>query len=141
MTFMEPVRVDGLRDLQRQLKAAENASPTMLRLALNDVSQIVVNVARPRIPTLTGTARSTLRAASTATSARVSVGGTKAPYYPWLDFGGAVGRHKSIRRPFIRSGRYIYPAYSQEHTNIMRLLEKRVSQVITNAGLDVSHGS
>ena len=137
MTFMDPIRVDGLTNLQKQLKAAENASPTMLRLALNDVSQVIVNVAKPRVPVRTGAAAGSLRAASTATKARVSAGGTRAPYYPWLDFGGAVGPNKSVRRPFIRGGRYIYEAYSQEHKNILRLLEKRMAQVVTDAGLDV----
>lgn len=138
MTFMEPIQVENLRGLQKQLKAAENATPGMLRIALNDVSQVIVNVARPRVPSRSGAARSTLKAASTATAARVAAGGTKAPYFPWLDFGGAVGINKSVRRPFIRGGRYIYVAYSQEHKNIMRLLEKRVTDVIETAGLDVT---
>lgn len=138
MTFMDPIRVDGLAQLRKSLKDSETGSPTMVRLALNDAAQIVVSVAKPRIPRDSGTAAGTLKAASTATKSQIKVGGTKAPYYPWLDFGGSTGKHKSVHRPFLRSGRYIYPAYSQERLNIMKLLEKRLTQVVTDAGLEVT---
>lgn len=135
--LMAPIKINGLKELSRQLKAAPGEAEKMIKPALNEAAQIIVNVARPKIPTLTGAARSSLSVKSTARESRVQAGGTKAPYYPWLDYGGKIGRNGSISRPFDKGGRYIYPAYAQEHANIMRLLEQRIAEAVAAAGLDV----
>lgn len=138
MALMDPIRVDGLNQFRKALKDAESATPAMLRLVLNDAAQIVVNVAKPRIPRRTGKAAATLKAASTGTKAQVKVGGNRAPYYPWLDFGGSVGRDDSVKRPIIKGGRYVYPAVDQEYDNIVRRLEKGLADLARDAGMDVS---
>jgi hypothetical protein len=55
-----------------------------------------------------------------------------------LDYGGKTGRNKSINRPFIRGGRYIYPAYEAEYPNIMRLLDKRLRDLAATKGIEVT---
>jgi hypothetical protein len=78
-----------------------------------------------------------LQAKSTRTSARVSVGGKKAPYYPWLDFGGKTGRKKSVIRPFYKEGRYLYPTLRKINPEIQAALAGALEQVARDAGLDV----
>lgn len=136
--LFEPIRVDGLNQLRKSLKDAGEGAEKELRPALNDAAQIVVNVAQRRVPSITGTARKSIGVASTGNKVRVKAGGTKAPYFPWLDYGGRTGKHGSVVRPFDKGGRYLYPAYGQERANIMRVLEKRITGIIEAKGLGVS---
>lgn len=148
--LVQPIRIAGLRDMQKALKDLDGESQKELRLALNEAANVVVNVARRRVPVVTGAARASIRASSGQRSASVSAGGRKAPYFPWLDYGGTVGRGRSgkagtvgakegnVKRPFIKSGRYIYPAYSAQHDNVMRLLDKRIRSLVESKGLHVT---
>lgn len=134
MTFTQ-IKLVGLRELTKQVKELDAEAAKQLKGALDDAAQIVVNVARPNVPSVTGVARASIVVKSTARESRVRVGGPKAPYYPWLDFGGAVGRGKSVRRPYIKGGRYLFPAYERQRANIMRALQKRITAVAANVGL------
>jgi hypothetical protein len=90
------------------------------------------------IPKRSGRAAASLKPRSTQTSVRVAAGGTKAPYYPWLDFGGRVGPRKSVRRPFIGDGRYIYPALSEKHDEFLEAMQRALIESAESAGLVVS---
>jgi hypothetical protein len=130
------IEVGGLAQLSRALKAVDSGAPKQLRLGLNDAANLLVDRTKPKIPSLTGAARRSLVARSTRTSARVAVGGKKAPYFPWLDFGGR-GRKagRPAQRPFIREGRYVYPTLREIRPQIEQLLQDSISTVIRNAGL------
>ncbi len=131
------VEVVGLSQLNRALRQIDNEAPKTLRVALNTVAAEVADAIRPKVPTVSGAARSSLRVGSTRTSARIRAGGAKAPYWPWLDFGGQ-GRIKGrpAARPFIPEGRYVYPTLAAERPRIMKSLERALSGVVTAAGLD-----
>jgi hypothetical protein len=150
------VEVGGLAQLSKGLRGIDADGPKELRLALNSAAQLLVDTAKPKVPSVTGAARRSMVARSTRTSARVSVGGRRAPYYPWLDFGGTVGRGRkaavavgrgrrrtasqqasagSVRRQFIREGRYIYPTLRQIRPRIEAQLQESITAVIRNAGL------
>lgn len=130
------IEVGGLAQLSRALKAVDNDAPKQLRLGLNDSANLLVDRTRPKIPEKTGAARRSLVARSTRTAARVAVGGKRASYFPWLDFGGA-GRIKGrpAQRPFITEGRYVYPTLRQIRPEIEQLLQDSITTVIRNAGL------
>lgn len=134
------VRIEGLRELQRGLKSLDRDLPKALRLAFNDAADIIVDDAKPRVPRLTGRAAGTVKARSTQTAARVTAGGSRAPYYPWLDFGGRVGRRRSVRRPFLKDGRYIYNAYFRRRDSgeFQDALQDALVQVARRAGLGVT---
>lgn len=146
---MEPLRVEGLNDLAKRLKGLDPEFHKALRPALNDAAEIVVKIARPLVPVRTGKGRKSIKVSSTSKEARVAEGGTSAPYMPWLDYGGTVGRGRvgksgnagfvagSTKRPFIKEGRYVYPAYRSQRHNIVRLLDKRLNAVVEAAGLKV----
>ena len=74
---------------------------------------------------------------------RVSAGGSRAPYYPWLDFGGQIGarsgkaRGNRGRRPFIKDGRYLYASYFANREQFVEVLRKSLVKVATDAGIGV----
>jgi hypothetical protein len=136
--LFHPIQVDGLNQLRKSLKAGGEGAEKEIRPALNEAAGIVVRVAQGRMPSLTGAARRSVRVSSTSNKVRVTAGGSRAPYYPWLDYGGRTGRGGSIVRPFDKGGRYLYPAYGAQRKNIMALLEKRIVAVIERNGLDVT---
>ncbi|MBB3099305.1 hypothetical protein FHR83_007011 [Actinoplanes campanulatus] len=131
------IAVTGLAQLNRGLRAIDSEAPKQLRLALNEAAELLVTKTRPKIPAVTGAARSSLKARSTRTSARVAVGGKKAPYFPWLDFGGQ-GRVKGRPAPraFINEGRYVYPTLAEIRPEIEQVLQDSISAVISGAGLE-----
>lgn len=135
-TFVAPVRIEGLAELRKSLKSLDADQAKGLRLDLNEAAGIVVRVARPRVPTRTGAAAGSIKVSSTQGQARVAAGGNKAPYYPWLDYGGRTGRKKANVRRFERHGRYLYPAYWSQAENITRLLSKKLAERIRGAGLE-----
>lgn len=138
VTVPEPIKITGLQEFQRALKAMDGESQKKLRLVLNEAAAVVVGGAARRVPVRTGAARASLRAQSSQREAKVIGGSKKAPYYGWLDFGGRIGRDKSQRRPFIAAGRYMYPAFSANRESIHKALERRLQELVREAGLEVS---
>ncbi|MEU7817058.1 hypothetical protein [Pseudonocardia sp. NPDC049154] len=135
-----PIRVEGLREFNRNLRRMDKDLPKGLRLAGNEAAKIVVDEAKPRVPIGPGRgghAASSIKAASTRTAARVSAGGKRFPYYPWLDFGGRVGPNKSVRRPFLKKGRYIWAAFDDRRDDVEQVLNTELVNVARSAGIGV----
>jgi hypothetical protein len=139
MATTDPIKVEGLAEFSRNLKKLDNDLPKALRVALNDAADVVVGYARPRVPRgKTGRARGSLKTKSTRTKVRVSGGGRRAPYYPWLDFGGKVGRNQSVSRPFLKQGRYLYKGYFVKRAEFTTALNKALINVAERAGVEVT---
>lgn len=137
----ELIRIEGLRELNRGLRKLSAEAPKQLRIAGNAAAAIVVDEARPRVPVGPGHgghARASLKAASTRTAARVSAGGNRYPYYPWLDFGGAAGRNKAVKRPFLKKGRYIWASFADRRDEVQAELRDGLTAAVRSAGLEVS---
>jgi hypothetical protein len=133
------IKVEGLAQLQKALRRIDSEAPKGLRLVANQAADLLIDKTRPLIPSVTGAARSSLRAQSTRTSAKVAVGGRKAGYYPWLDFGGEGRvRGRPAHREFIKEGRYLYPTLARESGAIEKILQTGIVLVAQNAGLDVT---
>lgn len=128
----DAIKVEGLAEFTRNLKKLDTDLPKALRVAFNACADIVVQDARGGMPTKSGRAKASLKAKSTQTATRISLGGNRAPYAPWLDFGGRVGRNKSIRRPFLKEGRYLYNAYFRHRDS------GRIQDELTTALLEVA---
>lgn len=131
------VRIDGLSDFVRRLRKMDRDAARGLRVAMNQAAQIVVDEAVRHVPRRTGRAAASIRAQSTMTASRVKAGGARVPYYPWLDFGGKVGRDNTASRPFFKKGRYIYPAYDHTRPQFERVLQRAILDVARTAGVDV----
>jgi len=135
---IEQVSIRGLRDFQAALKQMDDGAQKQLRVVLNKASELVLSGARKRVPTKTGAAVASLKAASSQREASIRAGSRKAPYYPWLDFGGRVGIGKSVKRPFLAKGRYIYREYDAVRPRVLGLLEAELAALAKNAGLTVT---
>lgn len=135
----DAIRVDGLRQFQKALRDMDADLPKQIRLILNEAAQEVIDYAKPKVPRRTGRAVASIKARSSQREVRIAVGGTKAPYYPWLDFGGE-GRRKGrpAERPFIRGGRYLYPGLDARRTEVTEIMAKGMTLLASSAGLDVS---
>ncbi len=134
----DKIQVTGLREFQRALKSMDTGLPKMLRLVLNDATGVVIDWARPRIPTKTGRARASLKARSSQRAARVAIGGNRAAWVPWLDFGGE-GRVKGrpAARPFIKDGRYVYQGLKVKRNEVTEIMSAGLTQLAREAGLEV----
>jgi len=123
------IQVEGLRQFQRGLKTFDAELPKALRKLLNTVADDVIALARPSVPRRSGRAAASLKASSTQTAVRIKGGGARAPYYPWLEFGGAVGRKDSIKRKRERGGRYLYPAVARERPRLEAMLVDKLDEM------------
>lgn len=137
MSGRERVAVEGLAQFRKGLRALDRDLPKALRVAQNDAASFLIGKARPLIPRRSGTAADSLKARSSQTSVRVAIGGRKAPYMPWLDFGGRVGPNKSVTRPFLKEGRYLYPTLKSNREQFQDILQDALTDVARTAGLDV----
>lgn len=136
----DAIRVDGLAEFNRNLKKLDSDLPKALRLALNEAADVVVNDARPQVPRRTGRAQASIRAKSTRTAVRVAEGSARARYMPWLDYGGEGRRRgRPSARPFVKTGRYLYPAYyrARDSGRIQGVLSKALLDVARAAGVEV----
>lgn len=120
------VVVTGLRDLNKGLKELDSEAADAMRKAMKDIAEGVASDVRARVPRRSGKAAASYRPRGGVKGASIAFGGAKAPYAPWLDFGGAVGRRKSIRRPVVKGGRYLYPAIDDNMSD----LEDKVADAI-----------
>lgn len=136
----EAIRVTGLAEFSRALRRIDANAPKELRLVGNSAANIVAGHARPRVARKTGRAQRSIKASSTRTLSRVKGGGPKQPYYPWLEFGGRVGRKRAVVRKFIKSGRYIYPSYAAKRALIQAQLTISLTRLAERQGLTVDRG-
>lgn len=135
---IQPIKIVGLKEFNRSLRKLDKDLPKSLRLALNEAGEIVVQWVKPKVPVDSGAAADSVKTRSTRTSARVTGGTTKVPYFAWLDYGGRVGRNRSVKREFKAEGRYIYPGYYANVEKIEAKLREALLDVARNAGLEVT---
>lgn len=133
----DAIRIDGLAQFNRNLRKLDGDLPKLLRVSLNDATGVIIGYAKPRIPKRSGRAAGTLRARSTRTKARVSAGGRRAPYYPWLDFGGKGPNNRPAKRPFYVDGRYLYQALIIKRDEFHAALTRSLVGVAEQAGIEV----
>lgn len=139
MTMADKIQITGLREFQAALKAMDRNLPKQLRLALNEAGQVVIDYAVPHMPSRTGRARRSVKARSTQRTSRVAIGGARAAWVPWLDFGGE-GRRKGrpAARPFIREGRYLYVGLRVKRDEVTRIMSEALTRLAKDAGLEVT---
>lgn len=133
----ETIKIDGLDQFVRNLKKLDADLPKALRVGFNDAAQIIVDYAKPKVPRKSGRAAGSIRAQSTRSAVRVSEGGKRAPYMPWLDFGGRVGRKGSAHRPFLKEGRFLYAGLHSKRDQIFAAVETALLDAARAAGVEV----
>lgn len=138
MASKDPIQIEGLTKFVKDLKKIDRELPKAVRLAGNEAAQLIVEWAKPKVPKRSGKAAGSIKAASTQKGGRVKAGGNKAPYYAWLDFGGRVGRNKSVARQFYSDGRYLYPALHAQRDEIEEIYRNALIKIVEGAGIEVT---
>jgi hypothetical protein len=155
----DAIKIAGLKELQGALKRIDGESQKMLRVVFNDAVEIVAADARRGVPTRSGKARASVKAQSGQREARVIGGSKKVPYYPWLDFGGTVGKGRTgrggvasaagrsdagtagmVKRKFIADGRYLYPAYRRNRDEVFQAMIDGLKQLLARVGWTTTDG-
>lgn len=129
------IRVDGLAEFQRAVRYADRAYAVELRKGLNESAEIVAKAAAPRVASLTGRLRASLKPRSTQREGRVVMGSNTVPYAGWWEFGGAVGINKSVVRDRVPQGRALYPAFVEQRAQVERVAERVLNRTADRAGL------
>lgn len=135
------VKVTGIVELQKALREIDKELPKELAAGLAEAADIVARAARQKMPVKTGRAVASVKVRKQQRGAALAYGGSKAPYAPWLDFGGSVGRHKSIHRPVITGGRYIYPALKEHDVEVRAKVDEVLERMAKKAGFDTDGSS
>ena len=136
---IEPIKIEGLKEFRKGLKEVQKELTRGLRLVFNEAVQLIVDEVRPKVPHDSGDAAASVRAQSSQTKAKIVAGGRKAPYYPWLDFGGRVGKTNKIKRAFIKDGRYIYATYFllKADGTFEEMMSTKLGELANSAGIDI----
>lgn len=131
------IEVTGLREFQRALKQMDIGLPKRIRLVLNEAGQIIVDYDKAHMPRVSGRAVGSVKLRSTQRLAQLAIGGSKAAYAPWLDFGGE-GRVKGRpgKRPFIKEGRYTYVGLRVHRQEITDIMTAGLTALAAEAGLE-----
>jgi hypothetical protein len=138
------LEVHGLIEFQNALKQVEGGLDREVRKALKAVAMGVVRRARSKMANPGGNAAMSIKAKATDKFVNITAGGTRAEYFPWLDFGGTTGRGHgpggggSIVRPWAPGGRYIYPAVAESSDEIGEQVTDVILDAAKRAGLDVA---
>lgn len=133
------LRVQGLNEFQRVLRSVDRELAKELRRGLNDVAEVVAGEARRRVPVSDdpqkkgksrGHLRDTIKARSTQRQGRVQMGtAARTAYAGWIEFGGNKKNKggKPSARPFVRQGRYLYPAYLAKRSTVVARAEEVIA--------------
>lgn len=122
----------GFADWQQALGRFSASADDRIAKMMAMAAETVADDAQRLVPRgATGAAKASLRAMGAA----VTIGGSRAPYGPWLEFGGNVGRHESVHRPFVPGGRYIWPTWMKNRTDLLTAWEKAMGDLAGEAGL------
>jgi hypothetical protein len=144
------IEVRGLREFERAIRAVDGRLAAELRSALRAIAEQVAADARSRVTADVGAgpAAASITPRAGARGASIAAGGRAAPYLPWLDFGGSVGRgHRpgvawsgAVKREWrgrpVGEGRYLYPAIRANRDAISRLVDEAVERVAEDAGFE-----
>jgi hypothetical protein len=145
------VRIVGLAEVNRALRqVADKVGGDGLKAALLGIAGKVATSARGKVPAGgSGKAAGSIQPHSTSRGASISFGGQAAPYMPWLDFGGSVGRgHVSgqawsgaIKRDWmgrpVGEGRYVYPAISGAREETVQAVLNAIVEAALAADFEV----
>jgi hypothetical protein len=126
-------KVVGLAELGRAFRKLDAELPVEANRRLAGIAGIVASIVRGMLPHRLGVAADSVQASDEG----LTLGGPSAPYYPWLDYGGNVGRKRSVHRPYVSGGRYLYPTLKAQAGETARALEDAAADVARKAGFEV----
>lgn len=128
--MIQGVELVGMKEFIAKVRAAEPNLATQLRLGLKRVATLVSDTAKPSVPRRSGRLAQSVRPQATAKTAAVSMGSNAVPYAGFIEFGGRVGRNKSVVRPLVKEGRYLRPAYERRAGDVAVETEQILERVV-----------
>lgn len=135
----DKITTAGIKEFQKALRELDADLPKTLRLIFNEAGELIVDYAQSHMPSKTGRARASVKARSTQRAGQISIGGNRAAYVPWLDFGGEGRRRgRPAARPFIKQGRYVYVGLRVHSEDITALMARGLTDLARAAGLEVT---
>lgn len=127
------VEIRGLRELDVAFGQMTRDLPGEMSKDFLAVTQKVAGIASGKVPRRSGRAAGSFRTKTTKGGATIEAGGG-IDYYPWLDFGGAVGRNKSVVRPWVAKGRYLFPTMTDHELDLIKAADDAVERSAKSAG-------
>lgn len=131
------IEIRGIRELSAGFHQLEGNIPRAMKTRMRSEGQRIADRAAGGLPHVTGRAAGSIKPVASAQGVGISFGGASAPYEPWLDFGGSVGRGGATKLPFVQGGRYVYPAISAEGAGLEKAGEDAVADAAKGAGFEV----
>ena len=145
----------SISGLIKAMERADGDIPDMLSRKLLPIARNIAELARKDVPRKetkdhpAGTGAASIIGDAGKRGASIKFGGSSAPYEPWLDFGGSVGRgHKhghtgsakthnykkwqgggAVFREMVKGGRYVYPTIMKEQRHTLDQVEAAVAEV------------
>lgn len=135
------LRVEGLDEVIAAMDEAGGNLGDVVHDVEMELADRIVDGARGSVRSKSGAARGSIRSASKGPErVEISGGGSRAPYFGWLDFGGGVGVNDSVQRPYRRRGRYVWLEYFDldDGGDVEQLMDDELVDVVERAGLDVA---
>lgn len=135
------IAVIGLDQVRRQIKQIDPALAREFKTVFDESAEPVVLTARARVPKRSHRLEQSIRARATMREGRVRMGTPKrVAYAGWIEFGGVRRGPGSRRaeRPFVRGGRYMFPAFYESRQNqelIFEAMNRGMDRVTRRAGL------
>jgi hypothetical protein len=114
--------VEGGARLRATLKDVENGLKDLAALH-QEVADIAASRARIRVPVLTGTLQSTIRASGTKNMAVIRAGYAKVPYAGVHEWGWP--KHNIVEHPYLRAGAH------ETEPQWRKLYDKRVDELLS----------
>lgn len=131
------VTVTGLRDLSKAFKALDTDAVDAMKAALKAIAEGVAADVRSRVPRRSGRMAGSYVPRGSVKGASIAFAGTRAPYAPWIEFGGSVGKARSVRRPVVKGGRYLYPAIDDNMADVEQKVADAISDLTSKYGFRV----
>jgi hypothetical protein len=126
----DTIRIEGLRELSRALKAVQAGTQKEIAQVFKSAAEKVATTARSRINSRSGKLADSIRPYGTQRAAGVRMGKQSVPYAGPYEFGGYPAG-----RPFIKEGRAIYPTFQEQEPIVRKDIEKGLREIIFRNGL------
>lgn len=130
----------ALRKLNAQLKEIEPNLQKEFKAEMKDVVTKAAFRIGLRFPFRTGRASRSVKAGQTTSATYIKMGGSYAPYAPWLDFGGVLkptgDRHNMQSREVIAGGRYLYPGIADTRKEVEKEMGKVIDRAAKRSGFN-----
>ena len=132
----QAVHIDGLKQFQRDLRAADRDLPKELKRGFDTIGRdiLVPEIVRRMSAVLVDKSRRRLldsvRAVSQQREGRILEGKAATPHAGWWEFGGSTKRKRGgVNRNFIADGRTLYPSLGAKRDEIADECESLIDRL------------